>query len=238
MENKKKKRYGIIAALLLLVLAAGVGTYAWLTATQSLENVFTVGSFGPTDKKPDPTDPEKPGDQTNDGKAYLFETKWVENSKIVPGATTDKNPNVGIKQGSDDAYVFIYVKNAMVEKSTAGANTPYFTLNNNWKPVSTDQVKTNGTENQYVSGLFMYAKNSANGPAVLRAKTADADVYTGELFGQVVFPSTLDGSMVAKNPKMTVSAYIFGADQKGDKADASANALEQAKEWAKTQAQA
>lgn len=28
MENKKKKRYGIIAALLLLVLAAGVGTYA------------------------------------------------------------------------------------------------------------------------------------------------------------------------------------------------------------------
>ena len=77
----------------------------------------------------------------------------------------------------------------MVEKSTAGANTPYFTLNNNWKPVSTDQVKTNGTENQYVSGLFMYAKNSANGPAVLRAKTADADVYTGELFGQVVFPA-------------------------------------------------
>lgn len=50
MENKKKKRYGIIAALLLLVLAAGVGTYAWLTATQSLENVFTVGSFDPTDK--------------------------------------------------------------------------------------------------------------------------------------------------------------------------------------------
>ena len=28
MENKKKKRYGIVAALLLLVLAAGVGTYA------------------------------------------------------------------------------------------------------------------------------------------------------------------------------------------------------------------
>lgn len=35
MENKKKKRYGIIAALLLLVLAAGVGTYAWLSATQT-----------------------------------------------------------------------------------------------------------------------------------------------------------------------------------------------------------
>lgn len=54
MENKKKKRYGIIAALLLLVLAAGVGTYAWLSATQSLKNEFTVGSIGKPEVKPRP----------------------------------------------------------------------------------------------------------------------------------------------------------------------------------------
>ena len=229
MENKKKKRYGIVAALLLLVLAAGVGTYAWLTATQSLENVFTVGSFGPTDKKPDPTDPERPGTDENNG-AYLFETKWVENSKIVPGATADKNPNVGIKKGSDDAYVFIYVKNAMVKDGTAAANTPYFTLNNNWKPV--DGKVSASADGKYLSGLFMYAKDATAGPAVLGAKDAATDVYTGELFGKVVFPGTLDGSMVANNPKMTVSAYIFGADQKGDETDAAANALKQAKAWA------
>lgn len=234
MENKKKKRYGIVAALLLLVLAAGVGTYAWLTATQSLENVFTVGSFGPTDKKPDPTDPEKPGSDENNG-AYLFETKWVENSKIVPGATTDKNPNVGIKKGSDDAYVFIYVKNAMVKEGTAPANTPYFTLNGNWKPVD---GKVTTTDGKYLSGLFMYAKGATNGPAVLTAKDADTDVYTGELFSKVVFPSTLESTMVENAPKMTVSAYIFGADQKGDEADAAANALKQAKVWADQQAQA
>lgn len=230
MENKKKKRYGIVAALLLLVLAAGVGTYAWLTATQSLENVFTVGSFGPTDKKPDPTDPEKPGTDANDNGAYLFETKWVADSKIVPGATADKNPNVGIKKGSDDAYVFIYVKNAMVNGATAAANTPYFTLNNNWKPVE-GQVITSA-DGKYLSGLFMYAKGAVGGPAVLHAKDATADVYTGELFSKVVFPSTLDGSMVANKPKMTVSAYIFGADQKGEEPDAAVNALKQAKAWA------
>lgn len=229
MENKKKKRYGIVAALLLLVLAAGVGTYAWLTATQSLENVFTVGSFGPTDKKPDPTDPEKPGSDENNG-AYLFETKWVENSKIVPGATADKNPNVGIKMGSDDAYVFIYVKNAMVKEGTALTNTPYFTLNGNWKPV--DGEVSTSADGKYLSGLFMYAKGATAGPAVLGAKDAATDVYTGELFSKVVFPGTLDGSMVANNPKMTVSAYIFGADQKGDETDAAANALKQAKAWA------
>ncbi len=229
MESKKKKRYGIVAALLLLVLAAGVGTYAWLTATQSLENVFTVGSFGPTDKKPDPTDPEKPGSDENNG-AYLFETKWVENSKIVPGATADKNPNVGIKKGSDNAYVFIYVKNAMVKDGTAAVDTPYFTLNNNWKPV--DGRVSTSANGKYLSGLFMYAKGATAGPAVLGAKDAATDVYTGELFSNVVFPGTLDGSMVANNPKMTVSAYIFDADQKGEETDAAANALKQAKAWA------
>lgn len=230
MENKKKKRYGIVAALLLLVLAAGVGTYAWLTATQSLENVFTVGSFGPTDKKPDPTDPEKPGTDANDNGAYLFETKWVADSKIVPGATADKNPNVGIKKGSDDAYVFIYVKNAMVKDGIAATDTPYFTLNNNWKPV--DGKVSTSADGKYLSGLFMYAKGATAGPAVLGAKDAATDVYTGELFSKVVFPGTLDGSMVANKPKMTVSAYIFGADQKGEEADAAANALKQAKAWA------
>lgn len=233
MENKKKKRYGIVAALLLLVLAAGVGTYAWLTATQSLENVFTVGSFGPTDKKPDPTDPEKPGTDANDNGAYLFETKWVDDSKIVPGATADKNPNVGIKKDSDDAYVFIYVKNAMVNNTAAPADTPYFTLNDNWKPV--DGEVTTSADGKYLSGLFMYAKGSTTGvPAVLKAKGAAEDVYTGELFSKVVFPSILEGSMVATTPKMTVSAYIFGADQKGEEATPAANAVAQAKAWAET----
>ena len=35
-------------------------------------------------------------------------------------------------------------------------------------------------------------------------------------------------------PEIVVSAFIFGADQKGDKTDAAANAVEQAKTWANT----
>lgn len=233
MENKKKKRYGIIAALLLLVLAAGVGTYAWLTATQTLNNVFTVGSINTPEKKPDPNQPDKPGQENNDGKAYLFETKWKDSSKIVPGSSTDKNPNVGIAKGSDDAYVFIYVKNAMVKDDTDFANTPYFSLNANWKAV--DGQVTTSADGKYLSGLFMYAKGATSGPAVLGAENAAEDVYTGELFSKVLFPSTLERSMVAENPKMTVSAYIFGADQKGEEATPAANAVAQAKEWAKTQ---
>lgn len=236
MENKKKKRYGIIAALLLLVLAAGVGTYAWLQATDQVKNEFTVGSIGKPEVKPDPDHPDKPGtDPTNpsvDG--YLFETKWNENEehKMVPGSSMDKNPNVGIGKDSDSSYVFIYVKNAIVKDGEGAlAKTPYFTLNPNWKPVATDQVKNNGTDGQYVSGLFMYTAGDTNTPAKLaptpKTETTEAKAaYTGELFSTVHIPAAMNSTDVVNDPVMTVSCYIFGADQ--GNAD---NAIEQAKAW-------
>ncbi len=235
MENKKKKRYGIIAALLLLVLAAGVGTYAWLTATQSLKNEFTVGSIGKPEVKPDPDHPDKPGtvptDPSVDG--YLFETKWTNKSKMIPGTAINKNPNVGIGKDSDSSYVFVYVKNVIVKDGEGAlAKTPYFNLNNGWKPVATDQVKTNGNEGQYVSGLFMYTADGTGTPAKLTPANGKA-AYTGELFGTVHIPAAMNSTDVVENPAMTVSCYIFGADQ-GD----AENAIVQAKEWAKTQAQA
>lgn len=246
MENKKKKRYGIIAALLLLVLAAGVGTYAWLSADQSLENVFTIGKFETPEKKPDENEPTKPGKQDNVDKAYLFETKWNkdEDHKMVPGSSMDKNPNVGIGKGSDDAYVFIYVKNAVVNDNAPYAKTPCFELGSNWKAVEGETSQN--ADGKYVSGLFMYAKNALNGPAVLKAD-ATQDVYTDELFNKVMIPSEMtsmdvvsgqDGTGKKIEPKIVVSAYIFGDGQKGEETSAAANALKQAKAWAKKQAQA
>lgn len=243
MENKRKKRYGIVAALLLLVLTAGVGTYAWLSATQTKVNEFKVGSINKPEVKPDPDYPDKPGtvptDPSVDG--YLFETLWKKDSKMIPDTDIAKNPNVGIGKDSDESYVFIYVKNAIVktDAENALAKTPYFTIGNNWKMVEGEfegKAVTNGTSGQYVSGLFVYTNNTSD-PAVL-ASTDGKAAYTGELFSTVHIPNTLNSTDVVQNPAMTVSCYIFGADQKGDKADAATNALEQAKEWAKTQAQA
>lgn len=240
MESKKKKRYGIIAALLLLVLAAGVGTYAWLSATDQVKNEFTVGSIDKPDVKPDPDHPDKPGtDPTNpsvDG--YLFETNWTNKSKMIPDTDINKNPNVGIGKDSDKSYVFIYVKNAIVKDGEGAlAKTPYFTLNNNWKPVADDQVTTNGTGGQYVSGLFMYTAGGTGQPAQLTPADGKA-AYTGELFSTVHIPAAMNSTDVVTDPAMTVSCYIFGADQKGDKTDAATNAVEQAKAWAATRAKA
>lgn len=241
MENKKKKRYGIVAALLLLVLAAGIGTYAWLSATQTKVNEFTVGSIDKPEVKPDPDHPDKPGtDPTNpsvDG--YLFETNWTNKSKMIPDTDINKNPNVGIGKDSDSSYVFIYVKNAIVktDATDALAKTPYFELNANWKPVAADQVTTNA-DGKYVSGLFMYTAGNTDTPAKLaptpKTETAEAKAaYTGELFRIVHIPAAMNSTDVVTDPAMKVSCYIFGADQGG--AD---NAIAQAKEWAKAQAQA
>lgn len=241
MENKKKKRYGIVAALLLLVLAAGIGTYAWLSATQTKVNEFTVGSIDKPEVKPDPDSPDKPGtDPTNpsvDG--YLFETNWTNKSKMIPGTDINKNPNVGIGKDSDSSYVFVYVKNAIVktDATDALAKTPYFELNANWKPVAADQVTTNA-DGKYVSGLFMYTAGNTDTPAKLaptpKTETAEAKAaYTGELFSIVHIPAAMNSTDVVTDPAMKVSCYIFGADQGG--AD---NAIAQAKEWAKAQAQA
>lgn len=228
MENKKKKRYGIIAALLLLVLAAGVGTYAWLSATDQVKNEFTVGSIDKPEVKPDPDHPDKPGTDPTDPSVdgYLFETKWVKDSKMIPGTDINKNPNVGIGKDSDKSYVFIYVKNAIVKDGEgAFAKTPYFTLNNNWKPVADDQVTTNGTGGQYVSGLFMYTAGDTGQPAQLTPAGGKA-AYTGELFSTVHIPAAMNSTDVVTDPAMTVSCYIFGADQ-GD----AQNAINQAKAW-------
>lgn len=234
MENKKKKRYGIIAALLLLVLAAGVGTYAWLSVTDSKTNEFTVGSIDKPEVKPDPDQPNKPGTDPTEPSVdgYLFETKWTDNSKMIPDTDINKNPNVGIGKDSDKSYVFIYVKNAIVKDGEGAlAKTPYFTLNNGWKPVADDQVKTNGIDDhQYVSGLFMYTADGTSTPAELTPADGKA-AYTGELFSTVHIPAAMNNTDVVTNPAMKVSCYIFGADQGGAQ-----NAIAQAKEWAKTQA--
>ena len=243
-KTSNKKRYGIIAAVLVALLVAGVGTWAWLQATDTKTNEFTVGNISKPDVKPDPDNPDQPGTPGKDDTdpkvdGYLFETHWTDKSKMVPGTDITKNPNVGIGKDSDSSYVFIYVKNAIVKSGTSLDKTPYFELKNTkWKPVA-GEFKTNKSDNsgtQYVSGLFMYTAGTDN-----LAKLTPADgkaAYTDELFNTVHIPDGMNNTDVVEAntdtkqaPTMTVSCYIFGADQ-GD----ANNAITQAKAWADTQA--
>lgn len=239
-KTNNKKRYGVIAVVLVALLAAGVGTWAWLQATDSKTNEFTVGSIGKPEVKPDPDHPDKPGVKPTDPEVdgYLFETKWVKDSKMIPNTDINKNPNVGIGKDSDSSYVFIYVKNAIVKTDAkdALAKTPYFEINaSKWQQV--DGKVTTNAEGKYVSGLFMYTAGGTGQPAQLTPADGKA-AYTGELFSTVHIPAGMNNADVVETkadpkqaPTMTVSCYIFGADQGG--AD---NAIAQAKTWAAKQA--
>lgn len=226
-KTNNKKRYGVLAVVLVALLAAGVGTWAWLSATDQVKNEFTVGKITEPDKKPDGTDPDTTKPWLH---GYLFETKWVSGSKMVPNTTIEKNPEVGIGAGSDNSYVFIYVKNAIVNDSAGADKTPYFTINTSkWSPVE-GQVQANANNDGYVSGLFMYTNGGTGEPGLLNS-SAESNVFTGELFSTVHIPAAMNSTDVVENPAMTVSCYIFGDGQANGDTGAAANALEQAIAW-------
>lgn len=225
MENKKKKRYGIVAALLLLVLAAGVGTYAWLTAQSNLTNNFTTAGINKPTTNPDHPDQPIPDDNTKVN-GNLTETKWVANSKLAPGLSVPKNPNVGIGKESENAYVYVFVNNKTAPAGTADSKTTYFTINSGWKAV--DATAVEGEPTHYLGGLFVYVGEGTEATPLIASKTEDK--WTGELFSQVTTPKDTEQKDFANPATMDVICFIYAADNTAE--GSSASALAAATDWA------
>lgn len=225
MENKRKKRYGIVAALLLLVLAAGVGTYAWLTAQSNLTNNFTTAGINKPTTDPDHPSQPLPDDNTKVN-GNLTETKWVKDSKLAPGVSVAKNPNVGIGKGSEDAYVCVFVNNKTASAGTAKSKTTYFTINHGWKVVNADTVE--GEPTHYLGGLFVYVGEGTEATPLIASKTEDK--WTGELFSQVTTPKETEQKDFANPATMEVDCFIYAADNTTE--GSSASALTAAMDWA------
>lgn len=205
MKTKTRSILTVCLALA-LVASAVLGTIAYMTAQDSKTNTFTVGSFNK------PTDPDRP-EQTLD--SYLIEPNWVENSKLVPGGSVDKDPKVGIGAGSEDAYIYVYVDN----KTLTDANKKFvtFKLNDGWTAVEGQAVA--GTEDgTYVSGLFKYNTKLTGGN------------WTPNVFTKVDVSENANTTDFAANPQMTVYAYIHQATD-GAGADLTATADTAAIAW-------
>lgn len=225
MENKRKKRYGIVAALLLLVLAAGVGTYAWLTAQSSLTNNFTTAGINRPTTDPDRPNQPLPDDNTKVN-GNLTETKWLEDSKLAPGVSVPKNPNVGIGKGSEDAYVYVFVNNKTAPAGTADSKTTYFTINSGWKAVVATAVE--GEPTHYLGGLFVYVGEGTGATPLIASKTEDK--WTGELFSEVTTPKDTEQEDFANPATMDVNCFIYAADNTAE--GSAAAALTAATDWA------
>ena len=235
MEQQKKKRTGLVIALVACLALVGVaGVMAWYSSTSEIKNNFVDG--GITEPGTDPTDPNKPlkPEVTPDPEHHghqgqvngnIVENQWIANSKVTPGSSIPKNPNVGIGKNSDSCYVFVNVRNNF----TSGA---HFTLKDGWKEVGATPYK--GQANEYMDGLFVYvgkgvAVNTGDA-AILEANPA-ADSWTGEVFDKVKFDADAD---LGANKTIKVSAYLVAASNKTEKINI-AEITEAAKAWAQKQ---
>ena len=204
---KSKKRSILIVCLALALVAAAVlGTIAYMTAQDSKTNTFTVGSFNK------PTDPNNHS-QTLD--SYLIEPSWEENSKLVPGGSVAKDPKVGIGAGSEDGYIYVYVDNKTLTEASKKLVT--FTLDKDWTAV-TDLAVAGDTPNTYVSGLFKYNTKLTGGK------------WTSNVFTKVDVSANANTTDFAKNPQMTVYAFIHQATGSTG-ADLATTADEAARKW-------
>jgi predicted ribosomally synthesized peptide with SipW-like signal peptide len=112
-----KKRFIIVTAVALVCLLAVGATVAWLTASASVSNTFTVGKIAIT----------------------IAEPTWASNSKIYPGAIISKDPTITVTAGSEDCYVY-----AMVDNQLNGTISGAVSLNvpADWAVIGTNNTKT------------------------------------------------------------------------------------------------
>ncbi len=195
MKTKTRSLLSLCLAVV-LVVSAVFGTIAYMTAQDSVKNTFTVGSFS----KPT-TDPDQPDQPLTGCDGYIYEENWVDNSKLIPGDSIPKDPRVGIGAGSEDAWVYVYIKNNLVAKD---ADAVTFTLKDGWVPVE-DQVTAITTEDGtvYTGGLFKYN--------TMLSTAEGKDAWTTTIFDEVDVSAdaTVDG--FGENLTMVVNAFIHQA---------------------------
>ena len=126
MKTKSKALLLTLCAVL-LVAASVMGTMAYLTSTDEVQNTFTVGQVQITldEKDTDNSTPDADRDKAN---AY----------HLLPGNEYEKDPTVHVNAASEDSWIFVKVENGIAAFEAATS-----TEENGYKSIS-DQITANG----------------------------------------------------------------------------------------------
>lgn len=126
MKTKSKALLLTLCAVL-LVAASVLGTMAYLTSTDEVQNTFTVGQVQITldEKDTDNSTPDADRDKAN---AY----------HLLPGNEYEKDPTVHVNAVSEDSWIFVKVENGIAAFEAATS-----TEENGYKSIS-DQITANG----------------------------------------------------------------------------------------------
>jgi len=208
MKTRSKALLLTLCAVL-LVTASVLGTMAYLTSTDKVENTFTVGKVNITldEAKVD----------TNGKAVEPAERVKKNNYKLLPGHTYTKDPTVTVKAGSEESYIKMTV-------TFTKANE----LDTIFDPTG---AKLMEIFKGYDAKNWTYKGNTKDATANTRTyefwyKEAvgalDADVKLDALFDSITVPGTITGDDLKNIDGMTitVNAYAIQADGFADAAAA------------------
>lgn len=200
MKTKSKALLLTLCAVL-LVAASVMGTMAYLTSTDKVENTFTVGKVAiKLDEAKVDTDgtPVTPAERV---KANSY--------KLLPGHTYNKDPMVTVLSGSEASYIKM-----TVTFSEASALDAIFA------PTGADLTSI---FNGYDSTNWIYKGNTKDATANTRTYefwyketvgAPTADVALDALFDSITVPGTITNKQLEtiKGMTITVNAYAIQAD--------------------------
>ena len=197
MKTKSKALLLALCAVS-LVTASVLGTMAYLTSTDNVENTFTVGSVAITmdETDVDNSSPDKNRDQAN---SY----------KLLPGHTYNKDPMVTVLNGSESCYVKMtvtFTKAAELDTIFQPAGAPLTSIFNGYDSSNwTYKGNTEDTEKNTRTYEFWYKETVA---------APTADVALDALFDSITVPGTINNDQLAtiNNMQITVNAYAIQAD--------------------------
>lgn len=190
MKSGKKALLLALCAVL-LVAATVMGTMAYLTATDTVTNTFTIGKVTiKLDEAKVDSDgtPVKDADRVKTNEYHL-----------MPGHSYTKDPTVHVVGGSEDSYIFVKVENgiAAFEAATSTGEGGYKTI--------ADQIKANEwIELEGVAGVYykVYTKSAT-----------DVDLKVFESFKIADDANGKDGwNGINANTKVIVTAYAVQQD--------------------------
>lgn len=229
MKTRSKALLLTICAVL-LVAASVLGTMAYLTSTDSVENTFTVGSVA---IKLDEAEVGLDGTPVEPA-ARVKSNEY----KLMPGHTYTKDPTVTVEKGSESSYVRMKVTfNNATEIIKLCTDPEYadevtgienaFPLIRMVKFVEANAVKWDGiipdnmvdTEDMLADARY-FAYNEAAGTLTYyfyykeTVAAPDADVKLATLFDSITVPKWVTGDQLAalNNFKISIVAEAIQAD--------------------------
>ena len=187
----KTKSKALILALcaVLLVTASVLGTMAYLTSTDNVENTFTVGSVAITldEAKVNP-----------DGSPVANADRVQSNEyKLLPGQTYTKDPTIHVGATSEDCYLFVKVENGIANIEADGSKVASQMAEKGWKLVK---------DNVYV---YIGTESGASAPVAVKA---NANIT---VFEKIKIADSVSGTQLADYKGKTIKVTAYAVQKAG-----------------------